>query len=347
MNNNLILENFKPHSMLQVELIDVKKPKFPIIDAHNHLGSLFGHTWANRDVSELIREMDKLNVEAIIDLDGGFDSGILKQHLKHFKKNAPNRFIHFGGVDFNYLKLGKAKFAIHVAKQLEEQKNWGIQGIKVWKNLGLNVRDNNNNLIRINDNILEPLWEKAAELQLPIMIHVADPLAFFKPLDIYNERYEELINNPSWHFPESDYPPFESIISDFYEMVKQQSKTVFIGAHMGCYAENLKCVSEVLDCCPNFFVDTSARLAELGRQPYTSLDFFNKYQDRILFGTDMGMEPEIYKNYFRFFETKDEYFNYDAENPPGQGRWSIYGIGLEDSILEKIYSKNIKKLLNL
>lgn len=347
MANSIDLKDFIPQTMLHTDAHIVKKSKFPVIDAHNHLGSRFGHPWADRPVSELLEQMDQLNIEAIIDLDGGFGMDIFKRHMEHFKKQSPSRFIHFGGIDFNEFQKGETIFKRHIHEQLSLQKELGSQGIKIWKNLGLHVKDSEGKLVRVNDSRLSPLWEKASELELPVMIHVADPLAFFNPLDVHNERYEELSSNPDWHFPPEKFPPFNQIIEDFYNMIQNNPSTSFIGAHVGCYAENLDRVSQVLETCPNFFIDTSARLAELGRQPYSSLDFFIEHQDRIVLGTDVGMDQKIYQNNFRFFETKDEYFNYDSEPTPSQGRWSICGIGLPDSILKKIYSQNIKNILKI
>ena len=345
MNESILLKDFKPVSMLQTENRKIVKPKYPVIDAHNHLGKLFGHPWASLPVEKLISHMDELNIEAIIDLDGGFGYDILTAHLKHFKRQAPDRFIHFGGIDFSEMKKGEKSFIAYLNAHLENLAEIGVQGIKIWKNLGLQFKDEKDKLIRVNDPRLNPIWKKAAELSLPVMIHVADPLAFFSELNGNNERYEELCANTDWHFPATRFPLFKDIIEDFYDMVGLNPSTIFIGAHVGCYAENLKRVSEVMNCCPNFYVDISARLAELGRQPYTSRDFFLKHQDRIVFGTDMGMDKMIYRNYFRFLETRDEYFNYDSNPVPSQGRWAIYGIDLPDPVLEKIYNRNIKNLL--
>ena len=177
------------------------------------------------------------------------------------------------------------------------------------------------------------------------MIHVADPVAFFDPMDNRNERWEELSNHPDWHFPSPPYPSFQSIMDDLADLVTRHSNTIFIGAHVGCYSENLAWVSELLARCPNFYVDISARISELGRQPYTARRFFLKHADQILFGTDMGPDLETYRIYYRFLETDDEYFNYSTATIPGQGRWFIYGLYLPDDVLEKVYFLNARRLL--
>jgi predicted TIM-barrel fold metal-dependent hydrolase len=177
------------------------------------------------------------------------------------------------------------------------------------------------------------------------MIHVADPVAFFDPQNENNERWEELNANPEWHFPSPPYPSFETIIEDLAILVERHPQTVFIGAHVGCYAENLKWVSNLINKCQNFYVDISARIGELGRQPYSSKQFFINHSDRILFGSDFGPDIEEYQIMFRFLETDDEYFNYGTSDIPKQGRWNIYGINLPENILRKIYYENAQKIL--
>ena len=195
----------------------------------------------------------------------------------------------------------------------------------------------------MNDSI--PLWEAAGELKVPVLVHVADPVAFFDLIDNTNERIEELGNHPDWHFPSPPFPRFIEILEDFANLIRRHQNTTFIGAHVGCYAENLGWVAKLLDECPNFYVDISARLGELGRQPYTARKFFIKYADRILFGTDADAELETYQLYARFLETDDEYFNYNTSLVPGQGRWYVYGLYLPDDVLQKIYFHNANRLI--
>ena len=199
-------------------------------------------------------------------------------------------------------------------------------------------------MVQVDDERLTPLWETAAELKVPVMIHVADPVAFFDPLDRNNERWEELLANPDWHFPSPPYPAFITIMAQLENLVKRQSDTTFIGAHVGCYAENLAWVGELLDQTQNFYVDISARISELGRQPYSARKFFIQYADRILFGTDLPPAAEVYRLYYRFLETSDEYFNYSLDEIPSEGRWKIYGVFLPEEVLEKIYYSNAKKI---
>jgi predicted TIM-barrel fold metal-dependent hydrolase len=170
-------------------------------------------------------------------------------------------------------------------------------------------------------------------------------VAFFDPIDETNERWEELGNHADWAFTSPPFPPFLYIVEGLAAIVARHPHTTFIGAHVGCYAENLAWVGALLDRCPNFFVDISARIGELGRQPYTARRFFLRYADRILFGSDMGPYPEAYRITYRFLETDDEYFNYNAAPIPMQGRWHVHGLYLPDEVLEKVYFRNAERVL--
>ena len=237
------------------------------------------------------------------------------------------------------------QFPQWVVKRLHVQKARGADGLKIWKGFGLQIKDQNGILVRVNDHRLDPVWQTCAELRLPIIIHVADPVAFFDPIDSNNERFEELSSHPDWAFNDPSFPTFSRIIEDFADLVNQHPQTLFIGAHVGCYAENLQWVGDLLDRCPNFNVDISARIGELGRQPYTSRKFFLKYSDRILFGLDMGPDIEAYRISYRFLETDDEYFNYNPGAVPQQGRWQVSGLYLPDEVLLKVYRLNAERLL--
>jgi predicted TIM-barrel fold metal-dependent hydrolase len=344
---DIYLHEYQPRSRLFTKTTEVLKSRFPVIDAHNHLGDSFGGGWDKRPVAELLDVLDEAGVETYVDLDGGWGEEILHQHLDHFKAAAPERFQVFGGVDWAAWAGQGNGFGEWAAQKLRAQTSAGAQGLKIWKKFGLQVRDHLGQLVAINDRRLDPIWATAGELNLPVMIHVADPVAFFDPMDNRNERWEELSNHPDWHFPSPPYPSFQSIMDDLADLVTRHSNTIFIGAHVGCYSENLAWVSELLARCPNFYVDISARISELGRQPYTARQFFLNHADQILFGTDMGPDLETYRIYYRFLETNDEYFNYGKAGIPGQGRWFIYGLYLPDDVLEKVYFLNAQRVLQI
>lgn len=341
----MLLTNYRPQSKLITKTTQILKPKFPVIDAHNHLSDEFGGGWDKKPLSQLLDHLDEAGVTHYIDLDGGWGEHILNRHLDYFKQHAPDRFQIFGGVDWSkWAEMGDA-FPEWAAGRLKVQKERGAEGLKIWKPLGLHVRDHKGDLVKVDDPRLSPLWQAAGELKLPTLVHIADPVAFFDPINETNERWEELGEHPDWAFTSPPFPPFMEIVNGFANVIAQHPQTIFIGAHVGCYAENLEWVGDVMDRCPNFYIDFSARIAELGRQPYTSRRFFIQHADRILFGTDMGPDVDVYRLYYRFLETDDEYFPYHTAPMPDQGRWNIYGLHLPDDLLEKVYHKNAERIL--
>jgi predicted TIM-barrel fold metal-dependent hydrolase len=341
------LTDFKPRSRLVTKVTPVDEPMFPVIDAHNHLGEAFGGGWDKRPLNELLDVLDEAHVTQYVDLDGGWGEDILDAHLKHFKEGAPERFQIFGGVDWSQWKEKGEAFPAWAAKRLAAQKERGAQGLKIWKPLGLHVRDHRDKLVDVDDDRLSPIWETAGELGLPVMVHVADPVAFFDPLDETNERWEEIGQHPDWAFTSPPFPPFMHIMNCFRNLVRRHPNTTFIGAHVGCYGENLGWVGGMLDDCPNYTIDISARLGELGRQPYSARRFFIQYQDRILFGSDMGPDLDEYRLFWRLLETDDEYFNYNTGEAPAQGRFYAYGLHLPEDVLRKVYRENAMKVLGI
>ena len=341
------LNRFRPTPQVVRRETEVQRPRFPVIDAHNHLAEPFGGGWDEKPLAQLLDNLDAAGVVHYVDLDGGWGEEVLQRHLERFKARAPERFSVFGGVAWERWPDLGSRFPEWAAQRLRQQRAWGADGLKIWKPFGLQVKDPYGRLVAVDDPRLDPLWETAAELDMPVLIHVADPVAFFRPLDETNERLEELTAHPDWHFPAPPYPSFLSILQAFYRLVRRHPRTTFIGAHVGNYAENLPWVGRMLDECPNYFVDIAARLGELGRQPYTARRFFLRYADRILFGLDFGPHPPAYRLFYRFLETDDEYFNYSAAEVPLQGRWHIHGLALPDEVLEKVYFGNARRVLRL
>jgi predicted TIM-barrel fold metal-dependent hydrolase len=342
----MLLTDFRPKSQLITKTTLVERPRFPVIDAHNHLVEPFGG-WDKKPLSELLDLLDEAGVIAYVDLDGGWGEEILNAHLDCFKAKAPERFQIFGGVDWSQWERLESGFPEWVASRLKLQKERGAQGLKIWKKFGLQVRDHNCKLVEVDDPRLTPLWETAGELGLPVMIHVADPVAFFDPLDETNERWEELQAHPEWIFTSPPFPSFMHIMEGLALLVEHHPNTIFVGAHVGCYAENLEWVGALLDRCPNFYVDMSARIGELGRQPYTARRFFIQYADRILFGSDLGPDLDAYRIAYRFLETDDQYFNYNTGEIPEQGRWYVHGLYLPDEVLKKVYVENANRVLGM
>jgi predicted TIM-barrel fold metal-dependent hydrolase len=339
----MLLEEYTPRPALVTKVTEIRKPRFPVIDSHNHLGMEWSG-WLDRPVSELLEVLDESGVRGYVDLDGGWGEEILHSHLDHFKAAAPDRFVMFGGVAWGeWVERGNA-FPEWAAQRMREQARRGAKGLKIWKAFGLQFQDPSGRRVAVDDHRLDTIWETCAELNWPVLIHVADPVAFFDPLDQNNERWEELSKHPDWHFPSPKYPPFMQIMDEFEGLIKRHPRTTFVGAHVGCYAENLAWVGALMDQCPNFNVDISARLGELGRQPYAARRFFLNHADRIVFGLDGTPEAKHYQAYYRFLETDDEYFDYSPWNPPPQGRWMIYGISLPEDVLAKVYYQNAERL---
>lgn len=339
------LVDYRPVTRLVVPHTEIRAPRFRTIDAHNHLGREFGGNWIARPVRELLDMLDEVHVDMLVDLDGGWGEAILERHLDHFKAAAPERFQVFGGVDWSQWPAQGDGFGEWAARRLEAQARRGAQGLKVWKSLGLTARDQHGTLVPVNDPRLDALWATAGQLHLPVIMHVADPVAFFEPVDGTNERFEALAQHPDWARWRRGVPAFNVLIEQFADLVLRHPSTTFIGAHVGCYAENLGWVSRLLERAPNLTVDISARVAELGRQPHAARRFCLQHADRILFGVDEIPRTDIYRLYYRFLESEDDYFDYDPEGRPLNGRWKVYGLNLPDDVLRAVYYENARRVL--
>jgi predicted TIM-barrel fold metal-dependent hydrolase len=342
MVENLHLHEFQPRSELVLPAHEVARPRHPVIDAHNHLRA---GDRAETSVDELVRLMDELHVRTVVNLSGGWGEA-LAANVAALDSAHPGRFKTFCNLDWR--GVGEAGWTERAVTQLAADVRAGAAGLKVFKELGLRIRDTRGELVMPDDERLVPIWDRAGALGVPVLIHTADPVAFFRPLDRFNERWDELNRYPDWHFYGPEFPPFEDLIAALYRLIEAHPATTFITAHVGCYPENLAFVSAMLDRFPNLYTDISARIAELGRAPYSARAWFIKHADRILFGTDIAPDREVYRTHFRFLETADEYFPYapGAEVPP-QGRWCIYGLHLPDEVLRKVYHDNAARLLKL
>jgi len=332
-SSKMDFEKYDPVSTLVVPEHKVVKAKFPFIDVHNHQFDM-----PTADLSKLIREMDKLNMAVMVNLSGQ-NGNRLQQSANNIRKNYPKRFIVFANVDFN--RVGEAGWAEAAAKQLEEDVRNGANGLKIYKNLGFSVRDINGKRVEVDDPRLNPIWQKCAELKIPVLIHTADPKSFWDPADEHNERWLEITTHPNRKRGPDNPVPFETLIEEQHRLFKNNPKTTFIAAHFGWYPNDLGKLSQLLDQLPNVVVEFGAVIAELGRQPKMAKQFFTKYQDRILFGKDSWV-PEEYATYFRVLETEDEYFPYHKKY---HAFWRMYGMGLPDSILKKVYYKNALRVI--
>ncbi|MGX5819777.1 amidohydrolase family protein [Chitinophaga lutea] len=326
-------EKYDPPSTLVVPAHRVTRAKFPFIDVHNHQNSL-----GPADLQRLQKSMDALNMKVMVNLSGG-SGARLKEMTGSVKANAPQRFIVFANV--NWSGVGEPGWAEKAVKQLEEDVRNGASGLKVFKNLGLSAKDNTGKRVAVDDPRLDPVWAKCGELKIPVLIHAADPKPFWDPMDASNERWLELKTHPNRRRGSDNPAPWEQIIEEEHRMFKKHPRTTFINAHFGWYANDLAHLDTLMQEIPNMYVEFGAVIAELGRQPIMARKFFEKYQDRILFGKD-SWQPDEYETYFRVLETKDEYFPYHKKY---HAFWRMYGMGLPDDILKKVYYRNALKII--
>lgn len=353
----LALANFRPRSMLKVPRHRLTRAKFPVVDVHTHfrykLQMRKDGRAADTKLAEFVELMDRHNIALCVSLDGRTGDQ-LKEHAEFLWTNYPHRFLIFAIIDFQgdgdaddpaTWDCQRGDFARRVALQLAEAKKAGASGVKFSKSFGLAWRNPDGSLIRVDDRRWDPIWQACGELELPVLIHTADPAAFFLPIDNTNERWEELHRHPEWSFHGEEFPSREELLAQRNRVIERHPRTTFIGAHVANNPEDLATVGEWLDKYPNLYVEIASRIGELGRQPYTARRFFIDYQDRILFGTDGPWPQERLSLYWRFLETYDEYFPYSEKEFPPQGFWRIHGLGLPDEVLRKVYHQNALRIV--
>lgn len=336
----LKLKDWEPKSMMVAKTTIVEKPLYPVVDVHNHLGG-GKERLTPATVKRYLTEMDEAGVKTVVNLDGGWGER-LKETVAALDTAHPGRFLTFALVNFE--GLDDPNWGEREASRLEESFAAGAKGLKFHKTLGLAYRYKDGRLMTVDDPQLDSVWAMCAKHGRPVVIHIADPAAFFTPLDRFNERWHELNQHPNWLFFGEKYPKRQDLLDQLHRVIARHPKTTFINTHFGNNAEDLASVADKLDKYPNMFVDFDARISELGRQPYTARKFFLKYQDRIMFGTDTTPRREAYRIYYRFLETEDEYFDCSASHHR-QGFWNIYGIHLPPEVLDKIYRKNAERIL--
>ncbi len=344
------LRTYDPIPNLVTAQTKLTSAKFPVIDIHTHFGVRFK---GNRDeLAQYFRVMEANNIIASISFDAKL--GREDSHLKFIGEDFKNRiaaFVHLDMIgdgqqnDPKTWAANQPDFVHHTVEQLKLAKANGILGVKFFKSFGLTDKNADGSLIQIDDPRWNPIWKACGELGLPVIMHVADPMAFFQPIDENNERWEELSRHPDWSFYGDEFPAREELLAARNRVIARHPGTTFIGAHFANNSEDLAAVGKWLDEYPNLHIELASRINELGRQPYTARKFFIKYQDRILFGTDGPWPAQRLSYYWRFLETYDEYFPYSEKSPPPQGGWRIYGIGLPNEVLKKVYSENALRII--
>lgn len=343
-NKGVSFEEYEPKSTLKVAENPKTKAKFPFIDVHNHQWDM-----SSKDkLDKLVEDMDKLNLRLMVNLSGRGNTNDLQKSTETLtgqvnatKEHYPKRFAIFTNIDFS--RINEAGWTEKAVKMLEEDvKVYGAKGLKIYKSLGFSVKNADGSLVRVDDPRIDPVWAKAGELGIPVLIHTADPEMFWNPLDQFNERWLELKLHPGRKRDagKNDYT-WQQLIEQQHNVFRKNPKTTFINAHMGWYPNNLAKLDSLMDAFPNMNVEIGAVIAELGRQPKTAKKFFEKRQDRILFGKDSWV-PSEYSTYFRVLETDDEYFPYHKKY---HAFWRMYGMGLSDDVLKKVYYKNALRII--
>ena len=346
----MYFEDYDPPSSLVVPQHPLTSAKFPFIDVHNHQWNM-----SKENLAEVINDMDKLNMVVMVNLSGrGFtrvetepgkfeyrlkDSEFLKESIKNVSELKQGRFIIFTNMDF--YDFGEEGWIERTLKELEDDVKSGANGLKIYKNLGLTLKDGNDERVAVDDRRLEPIWEKCGELGIPVLIHTGEPFQFWQPKDKNNERWLELKQKPNRYRDPEIFPSWEQVMGEQQNVFRKHPNTIFINAHLGWLGNDLAKLGKLMDELPNMYTEIGAVLAELGRQPRFAREWFIKYQNRIMFGKD-SWNPEEYYVYFRVLETEDEYFEYYRKR---HAFWKMYGLDLPDDVLKKIYYKNALRII--
>jgi len=327
-------EDYNPKSGLVVDEHIVKRAKYPFIDVHNHQRGEMNKA----ALDKLVNDMDALNLQVMVNLSGSYGDR-LKRTVDNMKGNYPKRFVVFANLNFEDMEA--PDYSDTVAKQLEQDIKNGAQGLKFFKNFGMDLRIKSGERIKIDDPRFDKAFEICAKYKVPVLIHTAEPRQFFQPWTADNERWLELKQFPSRYRPADKYPTWETLMGELYTRIGRHKNTTFINAHLGWLGGDLGEFGKLMDKYPNMLTEVGAVLAELGRQPRTARAWFTKYQDRVLFGKDTWA-PEEYFTYFRVFETSDEYFDYYRKR---HAFWKMYGMDLPDEVLKKLYYKNALRII--
>jgi len=327
------IEEYEPKSTLVVPQHIVTRARYPFIDVHNHQYDL-----TPAKVDKLVADMDGINLRIMVNLSGGYGDA-LAQNVHILKDRYKDRFVVFANLDFS--NIDAPDYGRRAAARLEQDVRNGAQGLKFFKNFGMDLKDSKGQRIHVDDPRFDPVWDMCAKLHIPVLIHTAEPWSFFQPQDRFNERWLELKQFPQRARPPDRYPSWETLIGEQHHLFALHPNTIFINAHLGWLGGNLAELGRLMDQMPNMYTEIGAVLAELGRQPRFAREWFIHHQDRVLFGKD-SWAPEEYHCYFRVLETADEYFDYYRKR---HAFWKMYGLDLPDEVLKKLYYKNALRII--
>lgn len=329
------IREYRPRSTLVVAEHPVPRAKYPVIDFHSHQPAPI----AAAAFDQVVAAMDELNLQVLVNASGA--SGDRLQQAVAALRTSPHRdrMVQFTTIDFRDVGPG---FGQRAARQLAADVAAGAAGVgEISKNFGLRTRKADGSRLRIDDPELDPIWDAAARLNIPVFIHTADPQEFFQPIDYANERWLELALFPDRRFPAPQFPTFEELMAERDRLFRRHPNTTFVAAHLGWHANDLGRLGRIFDEMPNVYGEVGAVLYDLGRQPRTAHDFFVRYQDRLLFGKD-SFQPDEFPYFWRTFETADEYFDYYRDY---HAFWKLYGLALPDEVLKKLYYQNALRLV--
>lgn len=343
------VEEYDPPSTLVVPEHIITHAKYPFVDVHSHQWKL-----ATQNLDSLIAAMDSLNLAVLVHLSGrglgllrnpdqrdeAAELAFLKGSLANVRQHYPDRIIIFTNI--SYAGIDDPHWTERTVEQLQEDVRLGARGLKIYKDLGLTVKDKGGQRIPTDDPRLDPIWAKCGELSIPVLIHTGEPASFWKPKDKYNERWLELKQKPGRYRDPKKYPPWEQVMAEQHHVFRKHPETTFISAHLGWMGNDLARLGKLLEELPNLYVEIGAVLAEIGRQPRFARDWFIRYQDRVLFGKDITLNLEEYYVYFRVLETTDDYFRYYRRR---HAFWRMYGLDLPDEVLKKLYYKNALRII--
>ncbi|MDX1430393.1 MAG: amidohydrolase family protein [Rhodothermales bacterium] len=332
----MTIDEYEPISTLVVPENEVRRARYPFVDVHSHQWQM--NEWPSGRLDTLIMNMDSLNMAVMVNLSGGSGETLVGR-LAEASRRYPGRVVAFANISFE--GIDRPEWGQETADQLEADVRHGAKGLKIFKNLGMTVKDSTGMRVPVDDPRIDPVWRKCGELGIPVLIHSADPSPFWDEKDRFNERWFELKQRPDRYRPPDEFPPWEQIISEQHNVFRKHRDTRFISAHLGWLGNDLERLGALLEELPNVYTELGAVLAELGRQPRFARDFLIKYQERILFGKD-AWTPHEYHVYFRAFETADEYFDYYRKR---HAHWKIYGMDLPDDVLQDIYYRNAVRIL--
>ena len=331
-----------PKALMKLPRTNITRAKFPAVDIHFHGRSLR----TPQDYQKTIQMMDMTNLAVLSDMDGGFGQAF--DRAMKIGEPYKDRVIHFARL--NYAGINEKGWSERTTAELERCFKAGAQGLKIWKDVGLTFKNPDGTYIQADDPRFDPIWEMCARYNKPVMIHLSDSYGRFLPIGPENERYEAGLwrNDTEGNYYKNGYVTPDVIERARENMHRKHPKTHFVNAHVAMLYHDMDRVTTFLDQYPNADVEISAAVQDLGRAPLLIRKFFLKYQDRILFGSDgnpgRGVE-EFWVPHFSFLETYDEHFDHPAQlrSPTGaplHGRWKIYGIGLPDGVLRKVYYAN-------